>query len=81
LQRLITSYGSASSLSSVYKSLTPKEIQVASMVREGASTKAIAATLSLSPETISIHRKNIRSKLGLNSKSDNLRSYLITLHN
>ncbi|MDD2933896.1 MAG: PAS domain S-box protein [Methylotenera sp.] len=81
LQRLITSYGSASSLSSVYKNLTPKEIQVASMVREGASTKVIAATLSLSPETISIHRKNIRSKLGLNSKSDNLRSYLITLHN
>ncbi|MDP2101298.1 MAG: PAS domain S-box protein [Methylotenera sp.] len=81
LQRLITSYGSASSLSSVYKALTPKEIQVASMVREGASTKAIAATLSLSPETISIHRKNIRSKLGLSSKSDNLRSYLITLHN
>ena len=80
LQRLVSSYGSASNLSSVYKTLTPKEIQVASMVREGVSTKAIAATLSLSPETISIHRKNIRAKLGLNSKSDNLRSYLITLH-
>lgn len=80
LQRLMSSYGSVSSLSSVYKTLTPKEIQVASMVREGVSTKAIAATLSLSPETISIHRKKIRAKLGLNSKSDNLRSYLITLH-
>lgn len=78
LQRLISSYGSATSLSSAYKNLTPKEIQVASMVREGASTKVIAATLSLSPETISIHRKNIRKKLSLSSKADNLRSYLIT---
>lgn len=79
LQHLISSYGSAKSLSSAYKNLTPKEIQVASMVREGASTKAIAATLSLSPETISIHRKNIRKKLGLESKANNLRSYLVTI--
>ncbi|OIQ91131.1 nitrogen fixation regulatory protein [mine drainage metagenome] len=79
LQRLISSYGCATSISSAYKNLTPKEIQVASMVREGTSTKVIASTLSLSPETISIHRKNIRKKLGLDSKSDNLRSYLITL--
>jgi PAS domain S-box-containing protein len=78
LQRLILSYGSATSLTSAYKNLTPKEIQVASMVREGASTKVIAATLSLSPETISIHRKNIRKKLSLSSKADNLRSYLLT---
>jgi DNA-binding CsgD family transcriptional regulator len=48
-------------------------------VREGFSTKAIASTLSLSPETISIHRKNIRKKLGLGSKGENLRSYLIAL--
>ena len=79
LQRLISSYGSSTSLSSAYKNLTPKEIQVASMVREGASTKAIAATLSLSAETISIHRKNIRKKLGLESKANNLRSYLVTI--
>ncbi len=79
LQRLISSYGYATSLSSAYKNLTPKEVLVASMVREGASTKAIAATLSLSPETISIHRKNIRKKLGLESKANNLRSYLVTI--
>jgi DNA-binding CsgD family transcriptional regulator len=79
LQRLISSYGYPTSLSSAYKNLTPKEVLVASMVREGASTKAIAATLSLSPETISIHRKNIRKKLGLESKANNLRSYLVTI--
>ncbi len=78
LQRLIETYGNPTSISSAYSSLTPKEIQVATMVREGFSTKVIAATLSLSPETISIHRKKIRKKLGLDSQSDNLRSYLIT---
>jgi PAS domain S-box-containing protein len=79
LQRLLSSYGSVTSISSVYKNLTPKEIQVASMVREGASTKFIASTLSVSPETISIHRKNIRKKLGLDGKADNLRSHLLSL--
>lgn len=77
LQRLVSTYGSETSIASSYKHLTPKEIQVATMVREGFSTKAIASTLSLSAETISIHRNNIRKKFGLDSKSDNLRSYLI----
>ncbi|MGZ8982500.1 MAG: PAS domain-containing protein [Methylotenera sp.] len=79
LQRLISSYGCTTSITSSYKTLTPKEIQVASMVREGLSTKVIASTLSLSTETISIHRKNIRKKLGLDSKADNLRSNLMIL--
>ena len=78
LKRLIETYGNQTSISTAYSSLTPKEIQVATMVREGFSTKVIAATLSLSPETISIHRKKIRKKLGLDNQSDNLRSYLIT---
>lgn len=79
LQRLVASYGSTVEVASVYRNLTPKEIQVASMVREGFSTKVIAATLSISPETVSIHRKNIRKKLGLGTKAENLRSYLVTL--
>ncbi|HEY8355677.1 MAG TPA: PAS domain S-box protein [Methylophilaceae bacterium] len=79
LQRLAASHGSLVDGVSAYRSLTPKEIQVASMVREGFSTKAIAATLSISPETVSIHRKNIRRKLGLENKSDNLRSYLVAM--
>lgn len=79
LQRLVTSYGCTMGISSLYRNLTPKEIQVACMVREGLPTKVIAATLSISPETVSIHRKNIRKKLGLETKADNLRSYLVTL--
>lgn len=79
LQRLVASYGCIMGVASVYRNLTPKEIQVASMVREGFSTKVIAMTLSISPETVSIHRKNIRKKLGLGTKAENLRSYLVTL--
>jgi PAS domain S-box-containing protein len=79
LQRLVESYGCLMGVASIYRNLTPKEIQVASMVREGFSTKVIAATLSISPETVSIHRKNIRKKLGLGTKADNLRSHLVTL--
>ncbi len=79
LQRLISSYESESSITSAYKSLTKKEVVVASMVREGASTKDIASALSISPETIHIHRKNIRKKLGLESKANNLRSFLMTI--
>ncbi len=77
LQRLVSTYGSPTTISASLKNLTPKEIQVASMVREGFSTKAIASTLSLSPETINIHRKNIRRKIGLDSKDKNLRSHLM----
>lgn len=78
LKQLISSYGNPSTISNVYRSLTPKEIQVAKMVREGVSTKEIAASLSLSEETIGIHRKNIRKKLGFGNNGKNLRSYLMT---
>ncbi len=59
--------------------LTPGEIQVAALVREGLSTKEIAGTLNISAHAVDFHRKNIRSKLGLNRKKSNLRSYLISL--
>ena len=79
LQHLVSSYGRTATITSAYQQLTPIEMQVASMVRQGLSTKAIAAILSLSPETISIHRKHIRKKLGLESKAANLRSHLMSL--
>ena len=81
LQELTTVDKSADKLSAVYRQLTPVEIQVASMVRQGLSTKTIAVTLSLSPETISVHRKHIRKKLGLDNNAMNLRSYLSELDN
>lgn len=59
--------------------LTPGEIQVAALVREGLTTKEIAGTLNISAHAVDFHRKNIRGKLGLNRKKSNLRSYLISL--
>jgi DNA-binding CsgD family transcriptional regulator len=54
-------------------------MQVASLVRQGLSTKIIAMTLNIAPGTVSIHRKHIRKKLGLDGKAANLQSYLMSL--
>ena len=79
LKHLVNTYGDVGNLPAAYRQLTPVECQVASMVRQGLSTKAIAKALSIVPETVSTHRKHIRQKLGLGSKGTNLQSYLISL--
>lgn len=66
----------ASKLSSKLTRLTPAEIQVANLVRQGKQSKEIGTLLHLSPGTINIHRKNIRKKLGLTHKKTNLQSML-----
>ncbi|NOT83970.1 MAG: PAS domain S-box protein [Methylococcaceae bacterium] len=79
LQQLLNDYGNTANLPAVYQQLTPVEAQVASMVRQGLSTKVIAATLSCASGTVSIHRKHIRKKLGLDNKTCNLTTYLLSL--
>jgi PAS domain S-box-containing protein len=56
--------------------LTPTEIQVANLVKEGKITKEIASIMRVSKSAIDFHRYNIRKKLDLVSKKINLRSYL-----
>jgi DNA-binding CsgD family transcriptional regulator len=63
-------------LSSKLYQLTPKEIEVAGLVRDGKTTKEIADLLFSTKRTIEFHRDNIRNKLGLKSRKANLRSHL-----
>lgn len=79
LRQLASSYGSTNASTLLFWQLTPVETQVASMIKQGLSTKDIATALSLSPETINVHRKHIRKKLGLGSKAVNLRDHLASL--
>jgi DNA-binding CsgD family transcriptional regulator len=59
--------------------LTPQEIKVATMVREGRSSAEIADVLQISVSAIDFHRKQVRKKLGLTGAATNLRSYLLGL--
>jgi len=63
-----------------YLNLTPTEIQIANLIRNGSPTKKIAELPNVSPRTIETHRKNIRRKIGLKRKRANLRSHLLSLH-
>lgn len=66
-------------LSTKYSNLTPKEIQVADLVKQGKTTKEIARIMNSSTSVIDFHRKNIRQKLGLRNKRVNLQSHLLSV--
>ncbi len=68
-----------SKLSSKFLALTPMEIRVADVVKEGKTNKDIAEELLISKNTVLYHRYNIRTKLGLRNRKINLRSYLLSL--
>jgi len=59
--------------------LTPQEIQVASLVKDGKASKEIADILNVAETTVHFHRKNLRKKFGLSNSQTNLRSYLISI--
>ena len=69
----------AQSLSQIFEKLTPMELQVAAMIKNGQSTKEIAQVFVVSDQTISVHRRNIRKKLKLNKMKTNLRTYLLSI--
>jgi len=63
-------------VSTKHSSLTPKQVQIANLIKEGKTTKEIAEIMCVSKAAIDFHRDKIRRKLGLNNKKVNLRSYL-----
>jgi DNA-binding NarL/FixJ family response regulator len=50
--------------------LTPSEVQVAGLVRQGLSNRDIAARLFVSPRTVDFHLRNIFSKVGVSSRTE-----------
>lgn len=62
-----------------YSGFTPKEIQVASLVKEGKNTKEIAGLMEITKRAVEFHRHNLRAKLGLHTRKANLRTYLLSI--
>jgi DNA-binding CsgD family transcriptional regulator/PAS domain-containing protein len=69
-----------SSFAHKYKSylskLTPAQIQIANLIKQGQTTKEIASLLDLSPATIACHRQEIRKRLSLSNTKINLQAAL-----
>lgn len=81
---LSTSIGEVTSsfshtLSTKFRSLTPKEIQVANLIKQGQTTREIARMLNISKRTIDAHRNHIREKLALKKRGGNLRTHLLSI--
>ena len=66
-------------LSSEHLKLTPRELQMAGLIKEGRTTKEIADFMNISLATVETHRHHIREKLGLSGKKTNLRTFLSSL--
>ena len=50
--------------------LTPQELQIASMLAAGRSTKEAASALFLSPKTVEYHLRHVYTKLDVHSRKD-----------
>jgi DNA-binding CsgD family transcriptional regulator len=65
-----------SRISNSYQAMTPTEIFICNMVRNGMRTKEIAELRGVSPATINRHREKIRRKLKITNQDVNLATFL-----
>lgn len=57
--------------------LSPRELEISSLVRSGWSNKEIADLLCISIATVERHRHNVRRKLGITNSACNLATFLM----
>ena len=55
---------------------TPREMQIASLIKDGKTSKEIGEFIGIAPSAVDTYRNKIRHKLNLNNKKVNLQSYL-----
>ena len=77
LEDLTSSFGR--SITNSGTKLTPREIEVCNLTRNGLSSKEISRLLSIALHTVEKHRRMSRKKLGLTNKGVNLQAYLSSL--
>lgn len=66
-------------LTDICLGITPTELRVAELIRQGMTTKEIADLLNSSTRAVDFHRSNLRRKLQLKDRKTNLRSFLISI--
>ncbi len=77
LKDLTSSFGT--SVSEKQLKLSPREVEIANLIKNGLSSKEICQMLNISFKTIETHRNKIRRKLGIVNKEVNLTTYLQSL--
>lgn len=68
--------GFGAKLSRKLYSLSPREIELCNMIKNGLSSKDIASLLNTSFSTVENQRNTIRKKLGISTQSVNLATFL-----
>lgn len=70
---------SSTDLQKLYSRLSPREVEICNMIKQGLSSKDIAKELFITPGTVKRHRESIRRKLELKNKDINLSTFLKSL--
>ena len=73
---LVQKFQESSPRHEVSAQLTPREAEVLGLSAKGYRSKEIAETLSLSPQTVQTHFRNIYEKLHVRSRSEAVAKYL-----
>jgi len=77
LKNLTSSFGR--NVSEKKFKLSPREVEIANLIKNGIGSKEICKMLNISFKTVETHRNKIRKKLDILNKNINLTTYLQTL--